>query len=79
MAGSTKRSIGHGYRLVQVRSGRTPEDFVTGFLRDGKVLGRPVDVLRWSAGAGAAANETDFLVTDDFAGAIYLMGPARPM
>jgi glucose/arabinose dehydrogenase len=76
--GSTKRSIGHGYRLVQVRAGRPPEDFVTGFLRDDKVIGRPVDVLRWHAAPGAEARDNDaFLVTDDFAGAIYAVAAER--
>ena len=65
--GSSKKSLAHGYRLVQVRTGMPPEDFVTGFLQGGTVYGRPVDVLGWSDG---------FLVSDDLAGVIYAVGPA---
>jgi glucose/arabinose dehydrogenase len=63
--GSSKKSIGHGYRLVRVRPGEPPQDLITGFMQDGKVFGRPVDVLRWGAG---------FLFTDDFAGVVYAVG-----
>jgi glucose/arabinose dehydrogenase len=63
--GASKKSIGRGYRLVQVRAGRPPEDFITGFLHDGEVYGRPVDILQWADG---------FLLSDDFAGVIYQVG-----
>jgi glucose/arabinose dehydrogenase len=65
--GASKKAIGHGYRLVKVVPGKEPEDFITGFLRDGTVYGRPVDVLAWGDG---------FLFTDDFAGVVYYVGPA---
>jgi glucose/arabinose dehydrogenase len=65
--GSTKKSLNHGYRLVRVRGGRgasgPPEDFINGFLQAGKVVGRPVDVLRFGTDA--------FLLTDDHAGVVY--------
>jgi glucose/arabinose dehydrogenase len=51
-----------GYRVVRVRGGRV-EDFITGFLRDGRVHGRPVDILRYGPNG--------FLLTDDHAGAVY--------
>jgi glucose/arabinose dehydrogenase len=60
--GSSKKSLGHGYRLVRVTQGEPPQDLITGFISHRKVHGRPVDVLAWSAG---------FLVSDDFAGVIY--------
>lgn len=66
--GSTKKSIGHGYRVVRVRGrGAPPDDLITGFMRDEKVYGRPTDVLKWRDG---------MLISDDFAGAIYFVGAA---
>ena len=63
--GSTKKSIGHGYRVVRVREGGAPpDDVISGFMHDEKVYGRPVDVLKWRDG---------MLVSDDFAGAIYFL------
>lgn len=67
--GSTKKSIAHGYRLVQVRAGRPPQDLITGFLQDSEIHGRPVDVLTWPDG---------FLVSDDFAGVLYHVGHVEP-
>jgi len=62
--GSTRKSLGHGYRIARVsRPGAAPEDFITGFLKNGKILGRPADVL--SVGPDA------FLITDDYAGVVY--------
>jgi glucose/arabinose dehydrogenase len=42
---------------------RKPEDFITGFLENGKVKGRPCGILRIGPDA--------FLLTDDHDGAIY--------
>ncbi len=66
--GATKKSLGHGYRVARVggdlkRGGGTPEDFITGFIKSGRVNGRPADIL--SLGNGA------FLLTDDHAGVVY--------
>jgi glucose/arabinose dehydrogenase len=65
--GSTRKSLGRGYRVVQLRrkAGATiePEDFITGFLTAGQVHGRPADILK----AGPDA----FFLTDDYAGVIY--------
>jgi glucose/arabinose dehydrogenase len=60
--GGSKKSLKRGYRVVRVRGGRV-EDFITGFLRDGRVHGRPVDILRYGPNG--------FLLTDDHAGAVY--------
>ena len=62
--GSSKRTLGHGYRVVRVRDGEV-SDFITGFLAGTKVIGRPADVLRVSGDS--------FLVSDDYAGVIYLV------
>jgi glucose/arabinose dehydrogenase len=67
--GSTMEHLKRGYRVVRLRAGGArassapPEDFVNGFLKAGKVYGRPADIL--SVGRDA------FLLTDDFAGAVY--------
>ncbi|OLP20427.1 glucose/sorbosone dehydrogenase [Leptolyngbya sp. 'hensonii'] len=61
--GSGKISLGRGYRVIRVRPGTSPQDFITGFLQQGRVYGRPVDILKF----GPAA----FLLTDDDGGVIY--------
>ncbi|HKY26835.1 MAG TPA: hypothetical protein VJM12_02705 [Pyrinomonadaceae bacterium] len=65
--GSTKKSLNHGYRVVRLRgepklSGAT-DDFITGFLKAGKVNGRPCDILSFGNDA--------LLLTDDYAGVVY--------
>ena len=66
--GSWNRSSKVGYRLAQLRFDGDRvvgyEDFVSGWLRpDGKVVGRPVDLLQLPDGS--------MLVSDDLAGVIY--------
>ncbi len=65
--GSTKKSLNRGYRVVRVREdhkpGDRPEDFINGFLAEGKVNGRPVDILSYGVNG--------FLLTDDYAGVVY--------
>ncbi len=65
--GSTKEGLRKGYRVVRLRASAAgmpaPEDFITGFLREGKVYGRPVDVLN--------LGPDTFLLTDDKAGVVY--------
>ena len=65
--GSWNRSEPDGYKVVQLQwrdDGSIEErDFLSGFQRDGKVIGRPVDVAESPDGA--------VYVSDDFAGAIY--------
>jgi glucose/arabinose dehydrogenase len=66
--GSWNRSVPIGYRIMQVKLDGdrvvSYEPFVTGWLKaDGKVAGRPVDLL-W-------ASDGSMLVSDDQEGAIY--------
>ena len=61
--GSTNKRIGHGYKIVIMRKGQRLQDFITGFLQNGKVMGRPCDILKLDANS--------FLFTDDHSGVIY--------
>ena len=54
--------IGHGYGVAIVRPGKPPQNFITGFLLNRKINGRPVDILKYGRG---------FLLTDDYAGVVY--------
>jgi glucose/arabinose dehydrogenase len=62
--GPSHPRIGTGYRVVRFSPGnRKPQNFITGFLVDGKVKGRPCGILRVGPDA--------FLLTDDLDGVIY--------
>jgi glucose/arabinose dehydrogenase len=62
--GASHPRIGTGYRVVSFTlSDRKPQDFITGFLVDGKVKGRPCGILRTGPDA--------FLLTDDLDGVVY--------
>lgn len=67
--GSWNRSTPTGYKIVKfdLDPNGTPtnqvQDFMTGFISDGSVIGRPVDILVEPGGT--------IYVTDDRAGAIY--------
>ena len=65
--GSWNRTRKDGYEVVSLHweaDGKVSErDFLTGFLRDDDVIGRPVDVIQGPDGA--------IYVSDDFAGAVY--------
>jgi len=61
--GSTNKVIGHGYKIVVMRKDERLQDFITGFLQKGKVVGRPCDILKLDANT--------FLFTDDYSGIIY--------
>jgi glucose/arabinose dehydrogenase len=61
--GATNEKIGHGYKIVVVRKGEKPQDFITGFLQNGKVNGRPCDIMR--------LDENSFLFSDDRGGVVY--------
>jgi glucose/arabinose dehydrogenase len=63
--GSTNKDIAHGYKIVVVRKGNKPQDFINGFLQNKRVVGRPCDVMKIDANS--------FLFTDDFAGVVYLV------
>jgi glucose/arabinose dehydrogenase len=71
--GSWNRTRKDGYKVVSVAWGADgairEEDFLTGFLLDEDVIGRPVDVAE-------AADGTIF-VSDDYAGAIYRLVRSR--
>jgi len=61
--GSTDKAIGHGYRIVLMRKGKKLQDFITGFLQKGNVVGRPCDIMKLDANS--------FLFTDDNHGVVY--------
>ena len=61
--GSSKRSLKRGYSLMRVRKGVPVQDFVTGFLQNGRVYGRPADVMSFGKNA--------FLLSDDYSGVVY--------
>lgn len=61
--GSTNKRIGHGYKIVIMRPGQKLQDFITGFLQNGVVVGRPCDIMKLDANS--------FLFTDDNKGVIY--------
>jgi len=73
--GSSKRSLRRGYSLMRVRKGGSVQDFITGFLQNGRVRGRPADVM--SMGKNA------FLLSDDYSGVVYYVFqkeiPAEPV
>jgi glucose/arabinose dehydrogenase len=61
--GGSKRRLKRGYRVVIVREHAKPQDFITGFLENGIVHGRPCDIFR--------LGPDSFLLTDDYSGVIY--------
>jgi glucose/arabinose dehydrogenase len=62
--GASHVQIGTGYKVVRFNDkSRQPQDFVTGFLVNGKVKGRPCGILRIGPNA--------FLLTDDHDGVVY--------
>ncbi len=66
--GSWNRSEPTGYKIVRYKLDKEgnylqAEDFITGWLKDGKALGRPVDIIIQPGGT--------IFVSDDFAGVIY--------
>lgn len=64
--GSWNRSSPDGYKVVSLHWGEdgiTERDFLSGFNRDGEILGRPVDIAQGPDGA--------IYISDDYAAAIY--------
>jgi len=61
--GSSKRSLGQGYRIARVKRGVPIGDFITGFLRGRRVYGRPADIM--------SVGKDSFFFTDDYAGVVY--------
>jgi len=71
--GSWNRSEPDGYKVVSLQwSGDSivERDFLTGFLVDGEVSGRPVDIAQGPDGA--------VYISDDYAGAVYRVAPGEP-
>ena len=68
---SLKEKIGHKVVRVTVRQDRVVgfDDFVTGFLADGQVLGRPAGLVTGTDGA--------LYISDDNKGFIYRVTHAR--
>jgi len=64
--GASHPAIGTGYRVVRFNAANhRPQDFITGFLVNGRVKGRPCGILRTGPDA--------FLLTDDHDGVIYFV------
>lgn len=64
--GSWNRSTPDGYKVVSLHwngDGIEQRDFLTGFIQDGDIRGRPVDIAQGPDGA--------IYISDDYAGAIY--------
>lgn len=62
--GPSHPHIGTGYRVVRFSPGsRQPRSFITGFLVNGKVKGRPCGIM--------PMGPDSFLLTDDFDGVVY--------
>jgi glucose/arabinose dehydrogenase len=61
--GSSDHRMGRGHSIVRVKEHAPPQEFVTGFVQQGKLYGRPADVLRLGADR--------FLFTDDHSGVVY--------
>lgn len=67
--GSTNKDLAKGYRVVIVRKDKRLQDFISGFLQNKKVVGRPCDIMR--------LDENSFLFTDDHSGVVYLVRQKR--
>ena len=67
--GSTNKNIARGYTIVAMRKGQKLQDFITGFLSKGTVLGRPCDIMKLAPDS--------FLFSDDNKGVVYLVRKRR--
>jgi glucose/arabinose dehydrogenase len=63
--GSGHKKLKRGYKVVRVGKDGKQADFITGFMKNGIIYGRPCDILR--------IGSDFFLVTDDHAGVIYFL------
>lgn len=61
--GSTNLKLKRGYRILRVRARGLPQDFISGFMQNGTIYGRPCDVMKLGTDA--------FLFTDDYSGVVY--------
>jgi glucose/arabinose dehydrogenase len=64
--GSSHKRLKRGYKVVMVSTNSKPQDFITGFLQNGIIYGRPCDIFRFG-------KSDSFLLTDDFSGVIYYL------
>lgn len=73
--GSWNRSTADGYKVVRLSwndDGQiSGENFVSGFVKDGEVLGRPVDVIEGRNG--------DVFISDDYTGVIYRLSREKAL
>jgi glucose/arabinose dehydrogenase len=68
--GAGHPKIGTGYRVVRFSTAsRKPQDFITGFLSNGKVIGRPCGLIE--------TGKDSFLLTDDVNGVVYAIYPRK--
>lgn len=66
--GSWNSSVKVGYKVISLsfeNGSITQDDFITGFLKNGKVIGRPVHIVEGKDG--------ELYLSDDFNGVIYLI------
>ena len=63
--GSTNRDDGRGYKIVAVYENNRQQDFITGFVADKNIFGRPCDILKMSSNS--------FLFSDDRGGVVYFV------
>ena len=61
--GSTNKDIARGYKIVAMRKNQKLQDFITGFLSNGAVAGRPCDIMKFGPDS--------FLFSDDNKGIVY--------
>ena len=61
--GSSIHRMDRGHSVVRVRRGGRVEDFITGFMQNGKLYGRPADIFKHGRDA--------FFLTDDYNGVVY--------
>ncbi|MDB5259889.1 MAG: glucose/sorbosone dehydrogenase [Candidatus Nomurabacteria bacterium] len=61
--GSGETRIDHGYSIVQVGQNGVAQNFINGFLQNGKRVARPVDIFQ--------KDKNSFLFSDDFGGVLY--------
>jgi glucose/arabinose dehydrogenase len=61
--GSTDERVRHGYKIVIMRKGEKPRDFINGFLDGKTVRGRPCDIMKLTPDS--------FLFSDDRVGVVY--------
>ena len=67
--GSSDHRMNRGHLIVQVKEGAPAQPFVSGFVQNGRLYGRPADVMRLGADG--------LLFTDDHGGVVYYVSASR--